>query len=100
MVGTSRSARVELRMTPEEKELLAAAAAREHLDVTAFVLRTMLPAAEEVMGRPERRTLREADATFMMRLLDEVSQPAPALVEAARRARSQRLDTDLPRRQP
>lgn len=100
MVGTTRSARVELRMTPEEKELLTAAAAREHLDVTSFVLRQVLPAAEEVMGRPERRTLREADATFMMSLLDEVSQPASHLVEAARLARSQRLDTDLPRRRP
>ena len=100
MVGTTRSARVELRMTPEEKELLTAAAAREHLDVTSFVLRQALPAAEEVMGRPERRILREADAIFMMSLLDEVSEPTPALVEAARLARSQRLDADLTRRRP
>jgi uncharacterized protein (DUF1778 family) len=98
MAGITRSARVELRMTPEEKELLAAAAAREHLDVTSFVLRQVLPVAEELVSRPERRILREADAMFMMSLLDEVSAPTPALVEAARLARTQRLDTNFPRR--
>lgn len=98
MVRTTRSARVELRMTPEEKELLAAAAAREHLDVTSFVLRQVLPAAEEVLGRPQRRVLREADAAFMAGLLDEVSEPTPALIEAAHLARSQRLNAELPRR--
>lgn len=41
----SRSDQIELRATPEEKRVLAAAAAHERLDVTSFVMRTVLPAA-------------------------------------------------------
>lgn len=98
MAGPARTARLELRMTPEEKELLAAAAAREHLDVTAFVLRSVLPVAEDVTARPERRVLQESDARYMLSLLDEGGEPTPALVEAARLAKSQRLEGDLPPR--
>lgn len=96
MVGTTRSARVELRMTPEEKELLAAAAAREHLDVTSFVLRRVLPIAEEVMAERHRVILSERDALRVLDYLDNPPPPNAALLEAAAVYRSRRFDFDLP----
>ena len=40
-----RDDRIELRASREEKRLLAAAAAHERLELTSFILRTVLPAA-------------------------------------------------------
>ncbi|MGO9985302.1 MAG: DUF1778 domain-containing protein [Rhodomicrobium sp.] len=50
----TRNGRLELRATEEEKRLLAAAAAYERLDVTSFIMRQVLPAAQEIVGRNER----------------------------------------------
>ncbi|MBM4411620.1 MAG: DUF1778 domain-containing protein [Chloroflexi bacterium] len=99
MVGTTRSARVELRMTPEEKELLAAAAAREHLDVTSFVLRRVLPAAEEILADRHRIVLSERDARRLMEYLDNPPPPTPGMIAAAARALSGTFDFDIPPRQ-
>lgn len=94
MVGTTRSARVELRMTPEEKELLAAAAAREHLDVTSFVLRNVLPAAESVLDSENRVIVSQRDAQRILDFLDNPPPPTPALVEAFRHLETKQLDLD------
>ena len=98
MVGTTRSARVELRMTPEEKELLAAAAAREHLDVTSFVLRRVLPAAEEVLAERHRIVLSERDARRVLEYLDNPPPPTPGMIAAAVRVRAGAFDFDIPPR--
>ncbi|MGO9544558.1 MAG: DUF1778 domain-containing protein [Rhodomicrobium sp.] len=50
----TRNGRLELRATEDEKRLLAAAAAYERLDVTSFIMRQVLPAAQEIVGRNER----------------------------------------------
>src|ERR1700694_4130211 len=46
--STTRDDRIELRASREEKRVLAAAAAYERLDLTSFVMRSALPAAEEI----------------------------------------------------
>lgn len=92
MASTAREGRVELRMTSEEKTLLAAAAARERLDVTSFILRAVLPAAREVVSRPERIVLGEAAAEYILDLLENPPEPSPALVRAARLYLSHRID--------
>ncbi len=79
-------------MTAEEKTLLASAAARERLDVTSFILRAVLPAAREVVSRPERIVLGEQDAEYILDLLEHPPEPSPALIEAARRYLSHRID--------
>ena len=81
----SREERIELRATRDEKRLLAAAAAEERLDVTSFVLRAALPAAREVMSRADRIVLSARDTDRVLALLENPPEPAPALVEAARR---------------
>ncbi len=43
------SGRVELRLKPEDKAMLARAAAIERLDLTSFILRAALPRAREIV---------------------------------------------------
>ena len=66
----ARTERIELRATREEKRLLAAAAARERLDVTSFILRNVLPAVREVVERSERIVLSERDSDLVLELLE------------------------------
>ena len=47
------SGRVELRLRPEDKAVLARAAAIERLDLTGYILRNMLPCAEAAIARAE-----------------------------------------------
>ena len=81
----ARSDRIELRVTREEKCLLAAAAALERPDVTSFILRRALPATREVVDRSERIVLSERDAAQVLELPANPPKPTPALLAAARR---------------
>lgn len=83
--STVREDRIELRATKEEKRLLAAAAAREHLDFASFILRNALPAAREVMDRAERIALSSRDTVRVLELLENPPKPTAALMAAARR---------------
>ena len=81
----AREDRIELRATKEEKRLLATAAAHERLDVTSFIMRTVLPTAREVVARAERIVLSERDTERVLELLENPPEPTPALLAAARR---------------
>ena len=82
--AATRDGRLELRATKEEKRLLAAAAAYERLDVTAFIMRQVLPAAQDIVDRNERIVLSERDTTRVLELLENPPKPTAALLEAAR----------------
>lgn len=86
----ARDDRIELRASSEEKRVLAAAAAYERLDLTTFVLRAALPAAEEVVARHERITLTARDSARVLELLEHPPKPTAALRAAARRRRKRR----------
>lgn len=86
----ARDDRIELRASSEEKRVLAAAAAYERLDLTTFVLRAALPAAEEVVARHERIALTARDSARVLKLLEHPSKPTAALRAAARRRRKRR----------
>jgi uncharacterized protein (DUF1778 family) len=83
----ARNERIELRASREQKRLLAAAAAYERLDLTSFVMRTTLPAAEEIIARHERIALTERDTLRVLELLEHPPTPPPALRAAAKRRR-------------
>ena len=83
----ARNDRIELRASREQKRLLAAAAAYERLDLTSFVMRTTLPAAEEIVARHERIGLSERDTLRVLDLLEHPPVPPPALRAAAKRRR-------------
>lgn len=81
-------ARIELRTTSEAKDLLIRAAAREQLDLTSFIMRLVVPAAQEVVSREDRITLSERDTAILLDLLENPPPPSPRLVEAAKRRQS------------
>ncbi|MFZ1109434.1 MAG: DUF1778 domain-containing protein [Rhodomicrobium sp.] len=87
--STPRDDRFELRATKEEKRLLAAAAAYERLDVTTFIMRQVLPAAQKVVDRNERIVLSERDTARVLELLENPPKLTPALLAAARGFREQ-----------
>ncbi len=87
--AANRDDRLELRATREEKRLLAAAAAYERLDVTSFVMRSVLPVARKVVDRNERIALSERDTERVLALLDNPPKPNKALLAAARAYRAQ-----------
>ena len=76
------SGRVEIRIDPDVKAKLARAAALEHMDLTAFILRAALPAAQSVIERAERIALTERDS---LKVLDLLENP-PAANSRLRRA--------------
>jgi uncharacterized protein (DUF1778 family) len=67
--AVSETGRIELRIDPADKAVLARAAALEHTDVTGFILRNILPAAREVIERSERLVLSERDSVRVLELL-------------------------------
>jgi uncharacterized protein (DUF1778 family) len=81
----AREDRIELRTTRDEKRILAAAAGYERLDLTSFIMRTVLPAARDVVDRSERIVLSERDSVRVLELLESPPKPTPALLAAARR---------------
>jgi uncharacterized protein (DUF1778 family) len=82
--AVSETGRIELRIDPADKAVLARAAALEHTDVTGFILRNSLPAAREVIERSERLVLSERDSVRVLELLENPPPPSPRLLRAAR----------------
>src|SRR5208337_1841259 len=80
--AVNRDDRLELRTTREEKRLLAAAAAYERLDITSFVMRSVLPAARKVVDQNERIALSARDTARVLALLDNPPKPSKALLAA------------------
>lgn len=83
----TESGRIELRVKPEEKALLSRAAALRHEDLTGFILRTVLPAAEKVVEQSGRVELSERDSLRVLELLENPPKPSARLRAAARRHR-------------
>lgn len=88
--AATRDDRIELRTSREEKRVLAAAAAYERLDLTSFVMRSALPAAEEIVARHERITLSTRDSVRVLELLEHPPKPTAALRAATKRRRNRR----------
>ena len=88
--AATRDDRIELRASRQEKRMLAAAAAYERLDLTSFVMRSALPAAEEIVARHERITLTVRDSARVLKLLEHPPKATAALRAAAKRRRQRR----------
>ena len=76
--------RVELRLKPEDKAVLARAAALERLDLTSFILRAALPRAQAVIAGIEKLRLSESDSLRLLDLLENPPDPPARLVRAAK----------------
>ena len=78
------NSRIELRVAPEAKAMIARAAAFEHLDLTGFILRTVLPEAAAVVAKAERLALSERDSLRVLDLLENPPVPPDRLIRAAK----------------
>lgn len=76
--------RLAVRLSAEEKSTIARAAAIEHVDLTAFVVRNALHAARAVIDRDERLILSRRDSRRVLELLEHPPAPNPRLLRAAR----------------
>lgn len=81
---TAEGNRIEIRIKAEEKSLLVRAAALEHLDLTGFILRRVLPEARAVIDRAERVALSERDSLKVLDLLEHPPKPTTRLKRAAK----------------
>ena len=86
----ARRERIELRASRDQKRILTEASAYEHTDLTTFILRTTMPAAEKVVARHQRITLSARDSLRILELLENPPKPTIALKAAAKRRRDRR----------
>ncbi|MDE3176884.1 MAG: DUF1778 domain-containing protein [Pseudomonadota bacterium] len=76
--------RVELRLRPQDKATLTRAAAIKRLDLTGYILATVLPQAESDIAEAERLTLSERDSLRVLALLERPPAAPPRLTRAAK----------------
>ena len=88
--SVARDERIELRTTKEEKRLLTKAAAHERLDVTSFIMRSVIPSAREIVAKSDRIVLSARDSERVLALLEHPPKPPRALVAAAGRKSGRR----------
>jgi len=87
-VTAPEGSRIEFRLPAEEKAMLARAAALMNMDLTAFILRKMLPEARAVIENAERQALSERDSLRVLALLENPPAPTDKLRRAAETARN------------
>jgi uncharacterized protein (DUF1778 family) len=78
------SGRIELRLRPKDKATLTRAAALKRLDLTGYILRTVLPQAEADISEAERLKLSERDSLRVLDLLENPPAAPKRLIRAAK----------------
>ena len=81
----ARSARIEMRLSDEQKEILEEAAALKGQDLTSFALGVLLDEANGVIQEHRNRTLSRRDMRAFLRLLETPPAPNAALKGAVRK---------------
>lgn len=82
----SKTERIELRVTREDKEAIATAAAMEHTTTTEFVRHAVLDRAQHVQARSDRTLMPAQQFDALVAALD-VADDAPSLARAFARRR-------------
>ncbi len=78
------SGRVELRLRPQDKATLTRAASLRRLDLTGYILGTVLPKATAEVAEAERLTLSERDSLRILALLEHPPTAPDRLVQVAK----------------
>ncbi|WES87170.1 MULTISPECIES: DUF1778 domain-containing protein [Dickeya] len=81
----TKNARVELKTSPDLKDVLREAATAAGLDLSAFILNAALERAESVLDNQRRRQLSAASWQQLNQLLSEPAAPTLALQALMRR---------------
>lgn len=81
------SERIDLRTSPEIKELIVRAAASAGMSVSAFLLGTAQERARQILTEQESLTLTPRDWHAFAEALDDLDKPRPKLSAAMKRHR-------------
>lgn len=87
MPMAGRTERLEMRISPEQKEILERAAAATGQPLTGFALSHLLERAREIEERQRTTVLSRRDRERFLSILESRAAPVPALKAAARRLR-------------
>ena len=82
--AVENNSRLALRIRPADKARLMRASALEHTDLTDFILKNVLRAADAVIIEAERVVLSERDSLRVLELLENPPAPNARLMAAAR----------------
>jgi uncharacterized protein (DUF1778 family) len=85
-----KEARLEMRLTKEQKALLERAAAVAGLDLTAFALSLLTEQARQILEKQTRTELSLKDQKRFLEIIESDEEPTPALKAAVKRYRSKR----------
>ena len=86
----TRTARLEMRLRPEDKDLLERAAVLSGQPLTSFALSSLLDRARTLIADSAMITLSPRDMKRFFEILEADETPAPALKAAVRRYRQGR----------
>lgn len=81
-IETHSVARLNFRLSPEEKEKIERAAIASGMTVTDFAVHTLINAADETLERNHTRKLSDRDRDIFLDLLDAEGEPNDALKKA------------------
>lgn len=87
MTTSQQSERLDVRLSPENKELIAQAAGLLGLNLSSFTVSTLVQEARRVLDRHAVVRMSDDDRERFLALLDDPPEPAEALKRAARRHR-------------
>ena len=83
-VAVEDNSRMSLRIRAEEKAILLRAVALKHTDLTGFVIRHALLAANEVIEQADHTKLSPRDSLRVLDLLENPPKPNAKLLAAAK----------------
>ncbi len=83
-IAVKENSRLALRVSPKDKAKLLRAVAISHTDMTDFILRNALRAADEVIDQAERMVLSARDTRVWLDLLDNPPKANARLIAAAK----------------
>lgn len=86
-IATQTYERIDLRTSPEIKELIVRAASTAGMTVSAFLLGTAQERARKILAETEMVTLTAQDWDVFARSLDNTEKPRPKLAAAMERHR-------------
>jgi uncharacterized protein (DUF1778 family) len=84
---SQRDERIDLRISPDLKTLLARAASYSGMSLSSFLVSIAADRAREVVADHETLTLTPRDWEAFLSALDDADRPRPRLTAAARRYR-------------
>lgn len=87
LASTQTHERIDLRTSPEIKELIVRAATTAGMSVSAFLLGTAQERAKQILADTEMMTLSAQDWNAFAKALDNADKPRPKLSAAMKRHR-------------